>query len=234
MNTYEPNDLSRAVAAICPDIQCQVVGEAKLDEKTLWWELSVCILSSQVPYSLAVAAANVIDKEDLLFSGRNSTKYLFQKVYDILQVPLYVEGSQRKYRFPEVRARQLAETRRIITYNRGSLRLLVSGFLDAIEARAWLVKYIPGVGPKQASMFLRNIGISYDLAILDRHVLCYMEKIGIYSERYHYISELLKYRKYESILRKHADELECPLGLLDWAIWIVMRVANRSIEVVKV
>lgn len=39
-----------------------------------------------------------------------------------------------------------------------------------IEARLWLVKNIKGIGFKEASHFLRNVGY-FDLAILDRHIL---------------------------------------------------------------
>ncbi len=234
MTTYEPNDLSRAVAAICPDIRHRANDSTELDEKVLWWELSVCILSSQVPYSLAVAAANAIENEGLLLDKKSNSKCLFEKIYNILHTPLHVKGGERKYRFPEVRAKQLAEARNIVTCNGGSLLVAVKGFQNASEARAWLVKNISGIGPKQASMFLRNIGISYDLAILDRHVLNYMERIGIYSESNHYISGLSKYHKHESVLRTHAEKFDCPVGLLDWAIWIVMRVANRRIEGAKI
>jgi N-glycosylase/DNA lyase len=145
-----------------------------------------------------------------------------------------VDGHPRTYRFPVARARQLAATRAAITAGKCSLCELIDGFRDASEARAWFVKHVPGIGPKQASMFLRNIGISYELAILDRHVLNYMSKLGIYAGANLFISGLAPYLRHEAVLREHAQELDCPVGLLDWAIWIVMRVANRSMEPVTV
>jgi N-glycosylase/DNA lyase len=96
------------------------------------------------------------------------------------------------------------------------------------------VKHVPGIGPKQASMFLRNAGVTYDLAILDRHVLNYMSKLGMYSGNKYSISGLTHYRRHEETLKKHAEELDCPVGLLDWAIWIVMRVANQIKEAATV
>lgn len=235
MSLYSIQTLSNAVAAICPDIRAQVCSAAKpLDERHLWWELSSCILSSQVPYPLATAAATTIDAESLLLDDHISSVALLQRLIEILSAPLMVEGRPRFYRFPVARARHLAATRAVVSAETHSLRELVDGFNDASEARAWLVKHVTGVGPKQASMFLRNIGMSYDLAILDRHVLSYMSKLGIYSGANLFISCLTQYQRHEVVLREHAQEMDCPVGLLDWAIWIVMRVANRNMEAVAV
>ncbi len=75
-------------------------------------------------------------------------------------------------------------------------------------------------------MFLRNTGFSYDLAVLDRHVLGYMAALGIGKETGRFISGLPQYRRQEAFLKSYADRLGSPVGLLDWAIWIVMRVAQ--------
>lgn len=231
MSIYEPNVLSKAVAAICPDIQDRVRSASKSHtERRLWWELSSCILSSQVPYPLAVSAANAIDKEKLLLNTQASPEKLVKQLIELLSVPLMVEGRARKYRFPVARAQHLTATRATITSETGSLRELVNNFNCAMEARTWFVEHVPGIGPKQASMFLRNAGVSYDLAILDRHVLNYMSTLGLYSGTKHFISGLKQYKRHEEVLREHAQELDCPVGLLDWAIWIVMRVANRNME----
>jgi N-glycosylase/DNA lyase len=231
MNAYDSSSLSNAVAAICPDIRAQAGRPTRpLVERRLWWELSSCILSSQVPYALAVAAADAIDVKDLLLDKSQDSEALTQRLTEVLRMPLSVEGRRRAYRFPVARARQLAATRAIVTAEACSLRALVDGFHDAVEARAWFVRHAPGVGPKQASMFLRNAGVSYNLAILDRHVLNYMSVLGIYSGQSLSIACLPQYRRHEAVLRNHADDLDCPVGLLDWAIWIVMRVANQKME----
>jgi N-glycosylase/DNA lyase len=76
-------------------------------------------------------------------------------------------------------------------------------------------------------MFLRNIGASYDLAIIDRHVIAYMGAIGLAPDVRACIGNLSGYGRHETLLQKHANGLGYPVGLLDWAIWIVMRVAGR-------
>ena len=236
MNRHTAKSLSNAVAAICPDIQSHVqhsVGPC--DDRALWWELSSCILSSQVPYPLATAAADEIDRKGLLFHRYSNQEHLQKKLTHLLTQPLIVGGTPRKYRFPIVRAKNLARCHALVTNTKHSLTELIHSFDSSIEARKWFVKYVPGIGPKQASMFLRNAGVSYDLAILDRHVLNYMLQLGIYSGTKLFISNLKQYYKYEAALQQHASELSCPVGLLDWAIWIVMRVANqRDMEPVVV
>lgn len=230
MISYSAKNLSKAVAAICPDIEARMVDVKPLEEKYLWWELSCCILSSQVPYPLAMAAADAIDANGFLLGTNKNSDILLNQLTEILTTPLDVDGQRRLYRFPMVRARNLTIAHSVVALTGSSLLGLISSFDNVIDLRIWLVKNIPGLGPKQASMFLRNIGMSYDLAILDRHVLNYMSKLGIYSGANLSISGLKQYHQHEIALRKHAKKLDCKVGLLDWAIWIVMRVANRDIQ----
>ena len=191
-----------------------------------------CILSSQVPYSLAVSAANAVDAKELLLDEKTDIYVLYQKLLDVLVTPLDVEGRLRKYRFPDKRSRQVSIARQIVSKEYGTLTNFLENSLDAVEARTWLINHVPGIGPKQASMFLRNVGVSYELAILDRHVLNYMSAWVFYSGKELFISNIKNYKKCEAVLKVHAEELDCSVGLLDWAIWIVMRVANRNAEVV--
>lgn len=232
MTTYSAEALSRAVAAVCPDIRLRIEEGAVVDERHLWWELSCCILSSQVPYPLAIAAADAIEAQGLLHQIERDESSLAEMLYDVLRIPLDVEGKKRSYRFPKAKARHLASTWAAVANTGGSLKALISG--DVNQARAWLVANACGIGPKQASMFLRNCGVTYDLAILDRHVLNYMSAQGIYSGSEASISGLSQYGRHEQRLRDHAREMDCPVGLLDWAIWIVMRVANRKQEAILV
>lgn len=235
MISYDSGRLMSAVAAICPDVLARVSQPCEPpDERRLWWELSSCVLSSQVPYPLAAAAADAIDEEGLLLGDCRDPEFLTPRLVEVLSTPLSVAGRLRSYRFPAARARHLASTRVAVTTEACSLRALVGSFRDATDARAWFVTNAPGLGPKQASMFLRNAGVSYDLAILDRHVLSYMKELGIYNGTKLSIATIAQYNRSEAALREHSDTLDCPVGLLDWAIWIVMRVASRTMEPVKI
>ena len=79
MTTYSAEALCRAVAAVCPDIRTRIEAGAVSDERHLWWELSCCILSSQVPYPLAMAAADAIDERGYLYHNKQHSEHLAEK-----------------------------------------------------------------------------------------------------------------------------------------------------------
>lgn len=88
--------------------------------------------------------------------------------------------------------------------------------MDHDERRAWLVDNISGLGYKEASHFLRNIGFD-DYAIIDFHILDILE-------RYHLIKKpktltAKRYRDIEAILRKLAAQTNLSLAELDLYLW---------------
>ena len=225
---YEGRQLQAAVASICPDIESRVAQcRAPADERALWWELSVCVLSSQVPFALAIAAAEAIDRSGVLYCSRNDEN-VRDAIHGILRTHLKVGGRERLYRFPSVRAVQLERIHSSVLTNADSLTALLAGFATANHARRWLVDNAHGLGPKQASMFLRNVALTYDQAIIDRHVLDYMSLTGLHLNGGSAVSSLKHYLPLEDVLRVHAEHLKCPVGILDWAIWIVMRIAKQQ------
>ncbi len=53
--------------------------------------------------------------------------------------------------------------------------------IDEVKGlRDWLVKNVKGLGMKEASHFLRNIGYN-DVAIIDRHILRFMAAEGLFN-----------------------------------------------------
>jgi len=219
--------VERAVAAIYPDIANRVaLADVVSTEKRLWWELSCCILSSQVPFELAAAAADAVQASGLLLGPVPSDAALRSGITGVLQEKLDVNGRERKYRFPAAKGRQLAACRLAVDRTASSLTALLGALVNPVDARLWLVDHAPGIGPKQASMFLRNIGVTYDLAVLDRHVVEYMALVGIDDGFVTKITTLAGYGKSEERLRAYANTQGFSVGLLDWAIWIVMRSAR--------
>jgi N-glycosylase/DNA lyase len=70
------------------------------------------------------------------------------------------------YRFPNIRASYITEARK---HHKG-LKERIRSFEDEHELRGWLVKNVKGLGMKEASHFLRNIGFK-NLAIIDFHIV---------------------------------------------------------------
>lgn len=219
----------RAVTAICPDIKARIATPRRdrIDDRALWWELSCCILSSQVPYAVATAAADAIEQAELLLVQKLGVDELAVALENVLTHRVTVGGRSIRYRFPGSRAKQLAAAHLAVHRREASLSTLLSRFPDASHARRWLVENAPGVGPKQASMFLRNVGLTYSLAILDRHVLKYMSALGISDHAQPFVSGMPTYLRLEQTLSEHATRIGYEVGLLDWAIWIVMRADNE-------
>ena len=220
--------VAQAVGAICPDIAKRVSERQRQpQESDLWFELSCCLLSSQVPYSLAVAAAEEIRRAGSLVRYSSSYRGIEMEIRNILSKPLTVQAQRRKYRFPKMRAEQLATTRMAVSRAEGSLLALLSSAGAPSATRAWFVENAPGMGPKQTSMFLRNAHITYDLAIIDRHVLNYMVLLRLI-EGYSRSGSLRSYQRLEEVLLEHAAHVGVKVGILDWAIWIVMRLVSAS------
>jgi N-glycosylase/DNA lyase len=226
---YTARQLASAVSAICPDIQAVLEvnkKEARHDESDLWQELCSCILSSQVPYELAVQYGRAIAQSEIL-SRRPSGDDMATALEVVLRTPVSLVSGPRLYRFPASKAAQIAKTYRTVLATSGSLHSLLLAFNSPQEGRAWFALNACGLGPKQASMFLRNVGLSYDLAVLDRHVLSYMRTQRLIT-RDATVAHLEPYARVERKLIRHARDLGQLVGHLDWAIWIVMRVAVGS------
>jgi N-glycosylase/DNA lyase len=114
--------------------------------------------------------------------------------------------------YPYIRARYIVEARRHLP----KLRWLIDSFDNGEEARRWLIENVKGLGYKEASHFLRNIGFE-DVAIIDFHILNLLARYGIIEKPRTLTSK--KYREIESILRTIALKLNIPPGELDLYLW---------------
>jgi N-glycosylase/DNA lyase len=88
---------------------------------------------------------------------------------------------------------------------------------SSVEAREWLVKNVKGVGWKEASHLLRNIG-HRNLAILDRHILKNLVRAGAMRS----LPKTLTPKRYAAIEKKFlkfADHISIPMDELDLLFW---------------
>ena len=100
----------------------------------------------------------------------------------------------------------------------GSLRTGLSGFASPEKAREWLVEEVKGLGYKEASHFLRNIGLGENLAILDRHILKNLALLGVIKEPPSTLSRRL-YLETEKKMKEFSMEAMIPMGHLDLLLW---------------
>lgn len=192
-------------------------------------ELASCILGSRVQHAIGLEAVRAIERGGLL-DPTWATKGMRHenRIYRTLRLPLKVARYSVHYRFPRSRARYLRKTVANVYSGRADLRRLLRTSSSEAEARRDLIKIGVGIGPKQASLFLRNIGYAQRLAILDSHVLRYMRCVGLMRSPMAAIPNISQYELAERRLILHADTFDIPLAYFDFAVWVVMRVALRE------
>jgi len=74
------------------------------------------------------------------------------------------------------------------------------------------------MGYKEASHFLRNIGLGKDMAILDRHILKNLKAFGVINDIPRALSRK-KYLEIEEKMRKFSHEIGIPISHLDLLFW---------------
>ncbi|MCD6152161.1 MAG: DNA lyase, partial [Deltaproteobacteria bacterium] len=121
-------------------------------------------------------------------------------------------------RFKNKKTGYIIEARRFFTKNnRIDIKSKLKGFNNIFELRDWLVQNVKGMGYKEASHFLRNIGLGENLAILDRHILKNLKLFKVIKEIP--ILSRKRYYEVENKMRKFADKVNIPMAHLDLLLW---------------
>ena len=120
-------------------------------------------------------------------------------------------------RFKYNKARYIIECRE--KFKTISLRSYIDDLLTqgVVSARNELAKTIRGIGMKEASHFLRNIGYGDEVCILDRHILRNLEKYDILKTSKTLTPKL--YLEYEEKMKTFAKKLKIPVFDLDFVFW---------------
>ncbi len=126
---------------------------------------------------------------------------------------------QHRTRFHNHKASYIVHAReRFFPAGESILKSSLDRFPDPREARSWLVAEVDGLGLKEASHFLRNIGRGEDLAILDRHILRNLVRHRVIGR----LPTSLTPRRYLAIegrLRRFAETVGASVGVLDLLWW---------------
>jgi N-glycosylase/DNA lyase len=124
------------------------------------------------------------------------------------------------HRYPNERARYVAESRAFLeTDCNMRLRERLSGFENGEDRRDWLVreKGIKGLGYKEASHYLRNIGFRGH-AILDKHVLRCLADMKIIAEPKP-PNTRAAYLTIEAKLKSLTEEININFDEMDLVLW---------------
>jgi N-glycosylase/DNA lyase len=118
------------------------------------------------------------------------------------------------HRFPNKRAEYIYKTQHLAP----TIKEIIQGLKTSQEAREWLVNNITGLGWKEASHYLRNIGY-FNLAIIDRHIINNLREHEIINIDPKKGLNKKRYLAVEKILNFVADELNMLPGELDLYMW---------------
>ncbi len=127
-------------------------------DKALFSELCFCILTANFNAERGIRLQKKLYHDFPVISRQGLVKRLKE------------EG----YRFPNVRAHYIVEARKKFPL----LKEKLASVDDALELRNWINSSIKGLGFKEASHFLRNIGFT-DLAIIDFHIVDILADNGL-------------------------------------------------------
>ena len=173
------------------------------DDNDVFAELCFCLLTPQSSAKTCWAAVNRLKERSLLLKGQAGE----------------LEPLLRDVRFNDSKARYIVEAREQFSKN-GDLHVKphLKSFVNNYELREWLVENVKGLGYKEASHFLRNIGLGEEFAILDRHILRNLKDLGVLPE----IPTSLTRKRYleiEEKVRSFSREIGIPMGELDLLLW---------------
>ncbi|HKY26865.1 MAG TPA: N-glycosylase/DNA lyase [Pyrinomonadaceae bacterium] len=171
----------------------------------LWEELVFCIFTAGASARMGMKAIDAV--RPLLMDGKRAqmTKVL---------------RKAGAHRFPVERPGYIVVARRYLREHCGfKLRERLESFSDPLERRDWLAqdKGIKGLGYKEASHFLRNIGVK-GYAILDKHVVRCLVDLKIVDNPRPPTTRG-RYLETEEKLRRLADEVQIDFDELDLVLW---------------
>ena len=116
------------------------------------------------------------------------------------------------HRFPNARAKYIFGARK----HKDDLIEIIKSKSGEKEIREWLVKNIKGLGYKEASHFLRNIGFE-NLAIVDFHIVDILTRYDVIKKPKTLTRK--KYLEIENILKEIAKKLDITPAELDLYLW---------------
>jgi len=199
-----------------------------MSENEIWYNMCLCLLSSNVFYELALSVTTVLCEKGLLNhewinSNVNSIDILSKEMAKPQFEPIRNNGSYRKYRYHISKAKNIVENSKKIYNNDINILNILNKNISEYKKRNSLVNQISGFGLKQTSHFLRNIGCAESLAIIDTHIVKFLGNITKPPILPNKNISKKKYFELEQVLQDICKTLNLELTFFDMAIWEYMR-----------
>lgn len=211
MNAENIPDPEEQIRAVYQKIREKVVSRIE-DFRNVWKEgreedifaeLVFCILTPSSRARSAWSALEALKQKNLILSG----------------APGQVSPHLNTVRFKNKKALFIVRARKLFLVNdRISVREKILRFPSVHDKREWLVSHVDGIGYKEASHFLRNIGFIDGITILDRHILKNLSLYGVIGEVPGSLSKK-RYLDIEKRMIRFSEMLNIPGSHLDFILW---------------
>jgi len=172
-------------------------------KKEIFAELVFCILTPQANGKACWSAVENMIRKGVLFTGdRGQIAKELSRARFIQKKSAYIVEAREKFLFN----------------NRISIKSVISQIGDGYKAREWIVQNVKGIGYKEASHFLRNIGFEQNLAILDRHIVRNLQFVGVIKEIPGSLSKG-RYFEIENRMMEFSKAVQILMSYLDLVMW---------------
>jgi N-glycosylase/DNA lyase len=167
----------------------------------IFGELCYCLCTPREKAQNALEAVRRLGKEKLLTQGTSDEIKPVLKESGIALYPQKAENiiKNRALFFPDTK-RKITE--QFLCYD------------DIFRSRKELAYRVPGIGFKEASHFLRNIGFGSATCILDTHIINQLVQNGLLPEKPKSLTEK-KYLEIEQAMIQFAAQEHIPVDVLD-------------------
>ncbi len=192
---------------IKPEIEKRLCEFKKLyrekDDVEILFELLFCLLTPQSRAKVCWRCIERLKQCDIKRQNRAG------------EILPHLEGVRFKYK----KSKYIEEAiKKFLVNGKIKIKDTLEKIGSPFNMRTYLVKEIKGLGMKEASHFLRNIGKGDELAILDRHILKNLKKCGVIKD----IPKSMTVKKYISIehdMKRFAEKINIPMDHLDLVFW---------------
>lgn len=199
MNIELTDDLAAHYERVKTEIKARLADFKAVNQDEYFYELCYCICTPQSKASAASQVQKKLMDLDFFNSKFDPTEILLDKSHYI--------------RFHNQKAKRLMDAIDLFS----EVTLILQESTPAKTKRLQINSIIKGMGMKECSHFLRNIG-EEGLAILDRHILKHLVIAGLYQEVPN-ISSINNYLKVENHFLEFAESVQIPIDELDLLFW---------------
>ena len=182
-------------------IVARLADFAAIPEVDYFYELAFCVLTPQSSAKNADATIAELRRDGFFEKGFDPTPYLRDPSHYI--------------RFHNTKARRLLTIRERFSE---LLTLLSAPTLSPQEKREMVIAAVNGMGMKEASHFLRNIGVR-GLAILDRHIFKHLHRLGVIEAIPTSGPTKRRYLEIEQAWLAYAERVGISMDELDLLFW---------------